>query len=80
MQPSTGFARDGVCASFTLMMKIRQNPLFAFIYSSLGVSVAAGTPHPFLGRLLSPTIAAAPMSLSSVPVISHALGPRRLEP
>jgi len=55
------------------MHNIRQNLFFAFIYNSLGVPVAAGILYPFFGLLLSPIIAAAAMSLSSVSVISNAL-------
>jgi len=56
---------------------IRQNLFFAFLYNSLGVPVAAGVLYPFFGVLLSPMIAAAAMSLSSVSVISNALRLRR---
>ncbi|MCX4186275.1 heavy metal translocating P-type ATPase [Methylophaga sp. OBS4] len=59
------------------MVNIRQNLFFAFIYNSLGVPVAAGILYPFFGLLLSPMIAAAAMSLSSVSVISNALRLRR---
>ena len=55
------------------MRNIRQNLFFAFIYNSAGVPVAAGLLYPFFGILLSPMIAAAAMSLSSVSVISNAL-------
>ena len=55
------------------MRNIRQNLFFAFIYNSLGVPVAAGVLYPFFGLLLSPMIAAAAMSLSSVSVIGNAL-------
>jgi Cu+-exporting ATPase len=55
------------------MHNIRQNLFFAFIYNSLGVPIAAGILYPFFGLLLSPIIAAAAMSLSSVSVISNAL-------
>ncbi len=55
------------------MANIRQNLFFAFIYNSLGVPLAAGALYPFFGILLSPVIAAAAMSLSSVSVISNAL-------
>ncbi len=61
------------------MRNIRQNLFFAFIYNSLGVPVAAGVLYPFLGLLLSPMIAAAAMSLSSVSVISNALRLRALK-
>jgi Cu+-exporting ATPase len=59
--------------SRSVMRNIRQNLFFAFIYNSLGVPVAAGILYPFLGVLLSPMIAAAAMSLSSVSVIGNAL-------
>jgi Cu+-exporting ATPase len=55
------------------MRNIRQNLFFAFIYNALGVPVAAGVLYPFLGMTLSPMLAAAAMSLSSVSVISNAL-------
>ncbi len=59
------------------MRNIRQNLFFAFIYNSLGVPVAAGLLYPFFGLLLSPMLAAAAMSLSSVSVIGNALRLRR---
>jgi Cu+-exporting ATPase len=55
------------------LKNIKQNLFFAFIYNALGVPVAAGVLFPFTGMLLSPTIAAAAMSLSSVSVIANAL-------
>ncbi len=55
------------------MKNIRQNLFFAFFYNSLGVPIAAGVLYPFFGLLLSPMIAAAAMSLSSVSVIGNAL-------
>ena len=55
------------------MRNIRQNLFFAFVYNSLGVPVAAGVLYPFFGLLLSPMIAAAAMSFSSVSVIGNAL-------
>ena len=55
------------------MRNIRQNLFFAFVYNALGIPVAAGILYPFLGLLLSPMIAAAAMSLSSVSVIGNAL-------
>jgi Cu+-exporting ATPase len=55
------------------MKNIRQNLFFAFIYNALGVPLAAGVLYPFFGLLLSPMIAAAAMSLSSVSVIGNAL-------
>jgi Cu+-exporting ATPase len=59
--------------SRAVMRNIRQNLFFAFAYNSLGVPVAAGVLYPFFGVLLSPIIASAAMSLSSVSVISNAL-------
>jgi Cu+-exporting ATPase len=56
-----------------MMQNIRQNLFFAFIYNALGVPVAAGALYPFFGVLLSPIIAGAAMSLSSVSVIGNAL-------
>jgi len=56
---------------------IRQNLFFAFIYNALGVPIAAGILYPFLGLLLSPMIASAAMSLSSVSVIGNALRLRK---
>jgi P-type Cu+ transporter len=55
------------------MRNIRQNLFFAFVYNVLGVPIAAGVLYPFFGLLLSPVIAAAAMSLSSVSVIANAL-------
>tara|TARA_R110002073_G_scaffold149534_13_gene303324 strand:- start:845 stop:3283 length:2439 start_codon:yes stop_codon:yes gene_type:complete len=67
----------GVAAASNLsrktMSNIRQNLFFAFIYNALGIPVAAGLLYPFFGILLSPMIAAAAMSFSSVSVIANAL-------
>jgi Cu+-exporting ATPase len=62
-----------------VMRNIRQNLFFAFIYNSVGIPIAAGVLYPVFGLLLSPMIAAAAMSLSSVSVISNALRLRRLK-
>jgi Cu+-exporting ATPase len=73
----------GIAAAIRLsrgtMRNIRQNLFFAFIYNALGIPVAAGVLYPFIGMLLSPMLAAAAMSLSSVSVISNALRLRRIE-
>ena len=61
------------------MRNIRQNLFFAFVYNGLGVPVAAGVLYPAFGILLSPIIAAAAMSFSSVSVISNALRLNRLK-
>ena len=55
------------------MHNIRQNLFFAFIYNALGIPIAAGLLYPFFGLLLSPMLAGAAMSLSSVSVITNAL-------
>lgn len=61
------------------MRNIRQNLFFAFVYNAAGVPVAAGILYPFFGLLLSPIIAAAAMSFSSVSVISNALRLRKVK-
>ncbi len=60
------------------MRNIRQNLFFAFFYNALGVPIAAGVLYPFFGLLLSPIIASAAMSLSSVSVVTNALRLRRV--
>ncbi len=60
------------------MRNIRENLFFAFVYNALGVPIAAGVLYPVFGILLSPIIASAAMSLSSVSVIANALRLRRL--
>jgi len=60
------------------MRNIRQNLFFAFLYNALGIPIAAGVLYPFLGILLSPMIAAAAMSFSSVSVIANSLRLRRV--
>ncbi len=64
--------------SRAVMRNIRQNLFFAFAYNALGVPIAAGVLYPFFGLLLSPMIASAAMSLSSVSVIANALRLRRV--
>jgi Cu+-exporting ATPase len=61
------------------MRNIRQNLFFAFLYNALGIPVAAGLLYPFFGLLLSPILAGAAMSLSSVSVISNALRLRNVK-
>src|SRR5678809_1094280 len=61
------------------MRNIRQNLFFAFIYNALGVPLAAGVLYPFFRLLLSPMIASAAMSLSSVSVIANALRLRHVD-
>jgi Cu+-exporting ATPase len=61
------------------MRNIKQNLFFAFAYNSLGVPIAAGILYPFFGLLLSPMIAAAAMSFSSVSVITNALRLRKVK-
>jgi cation transport ATPase len=61
------------------MWNIRQNLFFAFVYNALGVPVAAGVLYPFFGVLLSPIIAGAAMSFSSVSVIANALRLRKVK-
>ncbi len=60
------------------LRNIKQNLFFAFVYNSLGVPIAAGVLYPFFGILLSPIIAAAAMSFSSVSVVANALRLRRV--
>ena len=64
--------------SRAVMRNIRQNLFFAFIYNALGIPIAAGVFYPFFGLLLSPIIAGAAMSLSSVSVIGNALRLQRV--
>jgi Cu+-exporting ATPase len=59
--------------SLATMRNIRQNLFFALVYNTIGVPIAAGLLYPFLGLLISPMIAAAAMSLSSVSVVGKAL-------
>ncbi len=65
--------------SRAMMSNIRQNLFFAFIYNSLGIPIAAGVLYPWFGLLLSPIIAGAAMSLSSVSVIANALRLRKVQ-
>ena len=73
-----GIVRARVLAQATIR-NIKQNLFFAFVYNAVGVPVAAGVLYPVFGMLLSPMIAAAAMSLSSVSVIGNALRLRTLD-
>ena len=72
-----GVAR-GLKLAHATMRNIKQNLVFAFAYNALGVPIAAGVLYPAFGMLLSPMIAAAAMSLSSVSVVSNALRLQRV--
>jgi P-type Cu+ transporter len=72
-----GIARARKLSQAT-MRNIRQNLFFAFIYNSIGVPIAAGVLYPFFGLLLSPILAAAAMSFSSVSVITNSLRLRKV--
>ena len=69
---------SAVLLSRATMRNIRQNLVFAFLYNTLGIPIAAGVLYPFFGILLSPVLAGAAMSLSSVSVIANALRLRAL--
>jgi Cu+-exporting ATPase len=71
-----GIVRARMLSKLT-MNNIKQNLFFAFVYNSIGVPIAAGVLYPFFGVLLSPVIAAAAMSFSSVSVVSNALRLRK---
>jgi Cu+-exporting ATPase len=73
-----GIVRARTLAAATVR-NIKQNLFFAFAYNAIGIPVAAGVLYPFTGTLLSPMIAAAAMSLSSVSVITNALRLRRVQ-
>ena len=73
-----GIVRARVLSRLT-MRNIKQNLFFAFVYNSIGVPIAAGVLYPFFGILLSPMIAAAAMSFSSVSVIANSLRLRKFE-
>jgi Cu+-exporting ATPase len=72
-----GIARARALSRAT-MRNIRQNLFFAFVYNALGVPLAAGVLYPALGLLLSPMVASAAMTFSSVSVIANALRLRRV--
>jgi Cu+-exporting ATPase len=74
----TGILRARKLSQAT-MRNIRQNLFFAFVYNAVGVPIAAGVLYPFFGLLLSPILAAAAMSFSSVSVITNALRLRKVK-
>ena len=69
----------GVNLARATMRNIKQNLFFAFFYNAIGVPIAAGVLYPVAGILLSPIVAAAAMSLSSVSVVGNALRLRRVD-
>ena len=71
---------NGIALSRATMRTIKQNLFWAFIYNVLGIPIAAGILYPFTGWLLSPIIASAAMSLSSVSVVANSLRLRRFKP
>ena len=73
-----GIARARLLSRAT-MRNIRQNLFFAFVYNAVGVPIAAGVLYPVFGLLLSPMLAAAAMSFSSVSVIGNALRLRTVQ-
>jgi Cu+-exporting ATPase len=74
----TGIVRARALSVAT-MCNIRQNLWLAFAYNAVGIPIAAGALYPWFGSLLSPMIAAAAMSLSSVSVIANSLRLRRVD-
>jgi Cu+-exporting ATPase len=77
MRGSLHGVAEAVGVSRAILRNIKQNLFGAFVYNTLGIPVAAGLLYPFTGLLLSPVIAAAAMSMSSVTVVSNALRLRR---
>jgi Cu+-exporting ATPase len=71
-----GIAR-AITLSRATIKNIKQNLAFAFLYNIIGIPIAAGILYPFFGILLSPMIASAAMTLSSVSVIANALRLRK---
>ena len=72
-----GIAQARLLSQHT-MKNVRQNLIFAFVYSFIGVPIAAGVLYPWFGILLSPMLASATMALSSVSVIANALRLKRV--
>jgi Cu+-exporting ATPase len=80
LRPSLEGIVSSIRLSRRIMTIIRENLIFAFAYNILGIPIAAGVLYPFFGILLSPMIAAAAMSLSSVSVIANSLRLKRINP
>ncbi len=79
MRNSLHGVADAIALSRATLGNIKQNLFGAFVYNTLGIPVAAGVLFPFFGILLSPIIAAAAMSMSSVTVVSNALRLRNIK-
>lgn len=80
LRPSLEGIVSSIRLSRRIMTIIRENLIFAFAYNILGIPIAAGVLYPLFGILLSPMIAAAAMSLSSVSVIANSLRLKRINP
>jgi Cu+-exporting ATPase len=80
MRPDLRGVVTAIALSRQTMRAIRQNLFFAFIYNIIGIPVAAGLLYPYTGWLLSPTLAAGAMALSSVSVLANSLRLRRFAP